>query len=48
LASIKDIGKVFVFIVTGLAAIIVGAFMLRGNMHLWDRKSSQDDNDKNQ
>jgi len=48
LASIKDVGKVFVFIATGLVAIIVGAFMLRGNMHLWDKKSPGDDNDKKQ
>jgi hypothetical protein len=36
-ASIKDIGKFFLFIVTGLVAIIVGSFMVRGTMHMWDK-----------
>jgi len=35
-ASIKDIGKFFLFIFTGLIAIIVGSFMVRGTMHMWD------------
>ncbi|MBT8242894.1 MAG: hypothetical protein HKP26_00235 [Nitrosopumilus sp.] len=37
MASIKDIGKFFLFIVTGLVAIIVGSFMVRGTMHMWDK-----------
>ncbi|MBS1268566.1 MAG: hypothetical protein MAG458_01297 [Nitrosopumilus sp.] len=36
MASIKSIGKIFLFIVGGLAAIIVGSFMIRGTMHMWD------------
>ncbi|MGV7225651.1 MAG: hypothetical protein ACQ9CV_01855 [Nitrosopumilus sp.] len=36
MGSIKDIGKLFLFIVTGLVAIIVGSFMVRGTMHMWD------------
>jgi hypothetical protein len=36
LASIKDIGKLFVFVIGGLVAIIVGSFMIRGTMHMWD------------
>jgi hypothetical protein len=35
-ANIKDIGKFFLFIFTGLIAIIVGSFMVRGTMHMWD------------
>jgi hypothetical protein len=35
-ANIKDIGKFFLFIVGGLVAIIVGSFMIRGTMHMWD------------
>ena len=38
---IDNVKKVFVFIVGGLVAIIVGAFMLRGNMHLWDQNSKK-------
>ena len=36
MVSIKDIGKLFVFIIGGLVAIIVGSFMIRGTMHMWD------------
>jgi hypothetical protein len=36
-SSIKDIGKLFLFVVTGLVAIIVGSFMVRGTMHMWDK-----------
>ncbi|MCV0431396.1 hypothetical protein [Nitrosopumilus sp.] len=37
MASIKDIGKFFLFIVGGIVAIIVGSFMIRGTMHMWDK-----------
>jgi len=43
MASIKDIGKFFVFIVGGLVAIIVGSFMIRGTMHMWDNPEKPDD-----
>ncbi len=36
MASIKDVVKFFVFLAGGLTAIIVGAFMIRGTMHMWD------------
>ena len=36
LASIKDIGKLFIFVIGGLVAIIVGSFMIRGTMHMRD------------
>ena len=38
LASIKDVGKLFVFVVVGLGTIILGSFMIRGTMHMWDNK----------
>jgi hypothetical protein len=41
LASIKDIGKFFIFIVGGLVAIIVGSFMIRGTMHMWDNPEKE-------
>jgi len=46
LVSIKDIGKLFIFIIGGLVAIIVGSFMIRGTMHMWDNKD--DDEKRNQ
>ncbi|MCH8914809.1 MAG: hypothetical protein IIA82_03035 [Thaumarchaeota archaeon] len=49
MASIKDVGKLFMFIVGGIVAIIVGSFMIRGTMHLWDnpenKKTDEKDND---
>ncbi|KEQ56226.1 hypothetical protein AAA799E16_01336 [Marine Group I thaumarchaeote SCGC AAA799-E16] len=44
MASIKDVGKFFVFIAGGLVAIIVGSFMIRGTMHMWD--NPEDDKDQ--
>ena len=37
------IGKLFIFVIGGLVAIIVGSFMIRGTMHMWDNV----DKDKN-
>jgi hypothetical protein len=34
--SIKDIGKLFIFVIVGIGTIIVGSFMIRGTMHMWD------------
>jgi len=45
-ASIKDIGKLFLFIITGLVAIIVGSFMVRGTMHMWDNPEDVKDEKK--
>ena len=37
------------FIVGGIVAIIVGSFMIRGTMHLWDKADPEkkDDDDNN-
>jgi len=43
LAKIRDIGKFFIFIVGGLVAIIVGSFMIRGTMHMWDKSEKTED-----
>ncbi len=49
LGGIKNVGKFFMFIVGGLVAIIVGSFMIRGTMHMWDKpengKKDEKDND---
>lgn len=44
MADIKSIGRFFMFIVGGLVAIIVGSFMIRGTMHMWD--NPDDDKEK--
>ena len=41
LTSIKDVGKLFVFVVVGLGTIILGSFMIRGTMHMWDNKDDE-------
>ncbi len=46
MASIKDVGKFFMFIVGGLVAIIVGSFMIRGTMHLWDKTENEKKDEK--
>lgn len=47
LTSIKSVGRFFLFIVGGIVAIIVGSFMIRGTMHLWDKPDSEKKSDKN-
>lgn len=42
MASIRGVGRFLLFLATGIVAVIVGSFMLRGNMHMWDRKDSKD------
>jgi hypothetical protein len=42
--NIKDVGKFFIFIVGGLVAIIVGSFMIRGTMHMWDKPKDDKSN----
>lgn len=46
MSKLGSIVKVFSFIVVGIVTIIVGAFMLRGTMHLWDKKKDPDDESK--
>lgn len=46
MSFLRTIGKVFAFIIIGIVTIIVGAFMLRGTMHMWD-KNKKDDESKN-
>ena len=31
------IGRGIMFVVVGIVTIIVGSFLLRGNMHMWDK-----------
>jgi len=45
LAGIKSVGRFFLFVAAGLAAIVVGSFMIRGNMHMWDSKKDSEKRD---
>ena len=40
MSVIKSIGNFFGFIAGGIVAIIVGSFMIRGTMHMWDSDES--------
>lgn len=42
MAGIGGAGRLLGFIAAGIAAIAVGAFMIRGTMHLWDRPDESD------
>lgn len=47
LVNIRSVGRFFLFIAGGLVAIIVGSFMIRGTMHMWDKPDSEDSNAEN-
>ena len=36
LSKFGIIGKGIMFVVVGIVTIVVGSFLLRGNMHMWD------------
>jgi hypothetical protein len=41
MSNLRKIGKIFAFVAIGIVTIIVGAFMIRGTMHLWDKPSEK-------
>ena len=43
--GIRSVGRFFLFIAGGIAVIVVGFFMLRGNMRMWDRSRPDADDD---
>ena len=47
LAGIRRIGNFFMFIAGGIVAIIVGSFMIRGTMHMWDKPDSEKSDEDN-
>ena len=42
MSLLKKIVSVFAFIASGIIAIVVGFFMLRGTMRMWDRKNTRE------
>ena len=46
MSKLGVIGRGFMFIVVGLVTIIVGSFLLRGNMHMWDTTKPDESKDK--
>lgn len=46
MSVLRKIGKAIAFAVIGIVTIIVGAFMIRGTMHLWDNSKDKSKKDK--
>ncbi len=46
MVGIRSVGRFFMFILGGIIAIIVGSFMIRGTMHLWDKPNSDEKKEK--
>ena len=49
MSKLGIIGRGFMFVIVGFVTIIVGSFLLRGNMHMWDKvKKDESKKDKKQ
>jgi hypothetical protein len=46
MSVLRKIGKACAFVAIGIVTIVVGAFMIRGTMHLWDKKDDELKKDK--
>ena len=46
LSKFGIIGKGIMFVVVGIVTIVVGSFLLRGNMHMWDKTKSEKSEEK--
>ena len=40
------VGRGIMFVVVGVVTVIVGSFLLRGNMHMWDKSRSEKSREK--
>ncbi|MGQ0795511.1 MAG: hypothetical protein ACT4N5_04925 [Nitrosopumilaceae archaeon] len=40
MSKVKDIAKVFIFLIGGIAIVIVGGFMMRSIARLWEHKDT--------
>ena len=40
------VGRGIMFAVVGIVTVIVGSFLLRGNMHMWDKSKSEKSREK--
>ena len=43
MGKLRSIVNVFSFIAVGIVTIVVGAFMLRGTMNMWNRRKDDPD-----
>ena len=40
------VGRGIMFVVVGIVTVVVGSFLLRGNMHMWDKTDSKKSKEK--
>ena len=40
------VGRGIMFVVVGIVTVVVGSFLLRGNMHMWDKTDSEKSKEK--
>ena len=40
------VGRGIMFVVVGFVTVVVGSFLLRGNMHMWDKTDSEKSKEK--
>ena len=40
------VGRGVMFVVVGIVTVVVGSFLRRGNMHMWDKKDSEKSKEK--
>ena len=40
------VGRGEMFVVVGIVTVVVGSFLLRGNMHMWDKTDSEKSKEK--
>ena len=40
------VGRGIMFVVVGFVTVVVGSFLLRGNMHMWDKTDSKKSKEK--
>jgi hypothetical protein len=46
MSKLGILGRGIMFVIVGLVTIIVGSFLLRGNMHMWDKAKPDESADK--
>ena len=46
MSKLGILGRGIMFVIVGLVTIIVGSFLLRGNMHMWDKTKPDESKDK--
>ena len=40
------VGRGIMFVVVGIVTVVVGSFLLRGKMHMWDKTDSKKSKEK--